>query len=127
MSSYGSASYSNNISSMNNVASGTATSGDQMARSSAMYDLGEKLSSYENKDIREQIQKMRELRKKVTWEGSDADVSLQGYDEFVNEMEKLAQGVDRYGEFLKHASDEYKQTRTAIKNEFNDIYHKEVA
>ena len=91
-------------------------------------DKGNELVAYSEKDIKNQIEKIQELRKQVTWEGADAEASLQGFDEFMGEMQKLSVGLSRYGKFLNGAAESYKDTSNKIKNKFeNDIYKREAA
>ena len=63
--------------------------------------IGEDLINYSTTDIQNQIDKIQNLRKKVNWEGADAESSLKGFDEFMTEMGKVTQGIKQYGQFLK--------------------------
>ena len=84
---------------------------------------GQDLMTYSENDIKNQIEKIQALRKQVNWEGADAEASLKGFDEFMDEMQKLSQGLSKYGMFLTKAANSYRETSNNIKNTFeNDIY-----
>ena len=88
-------------------------------------DVGEDLVNYAEKDIADQIAKTRELRNQITWEGEDADEVLKGYDEFMEEMEKVTEGVKNYGKFLSSVSESYKNTSNNIRDTFkNEVFQK---
>ncbi len=88
-------------------------------------DVGNDLVNYAENDIKSQIERIQDLRKQVNWEGADAESSLQGFDEFMVEMQKVTQGVSQYGKFLKGVAGSYKNTSNNIKNKFeNEVYQR---
>ena len=86
-------------------------------------ELGTELVSYAENDITNQINLIMELKNQVTWEGSDAESSMQGFVKFMTDMQKMAQATKQYGLFLRGVSEKYKQTSNKIRNTFEtEIY-----
>jgi uncharacterized protein YukE len=97
-----------------------------MVKWDELYSAGQDLANYSENDIKNQIEKIQELRKQVNWEGADAESSLKGFDEFMTEMQKLSQGLAKYGKFLQAAAGQYKDTSNKIKDKFeNEVYQVE--
>lgn len=88
-------------------------------------DIGNDLITYSDTDIKNQIEKIQNLRSQVTWEGADAESSLKGFDEFMTEMQKVSQGVKQYGQFLNGVAGSYKDTSNKIQTTFEtEVYQK---
>jgi len=86
-------------------------------------ETGEELISYSENEILNQIKLINDLKKQATWEGADADTSMQGFTQFMTDMEKLSEAIKRYGQFLTGVAAKYKSTSNSIKNIFeNEIY-----
>lgn len=81
-------------------------------------ELGIDLTSYAENDITNQINKILDLKNQVNWEGADAESSMQGFETFMTEMQKLALAIKQYGLFLSGVSEKYKGTSDKIRNEF---------
>lgn len=87
-------------------------------------ELGTELITYSENDLTDQINRILELKNQVTWEGADADSSMQGFTTFMNEMQKLALATKQYGLFLRGVAEKYKGTSETIKNTFeNEVYN----
>ena len=110
---------------MYNGVTGAVEGATTMVKWDELEATGQDLVKYATTDIKNQIEKIQELRKQVTWEGADAESSLKGFDEFMVEMQKLSQGLSKYGGFLCAAANQYKDTSNNIKNKFeNEIYQR---
>ncbi len=81
-------------------------------------ELGLELTGYAENDIANQINKILELKNQVNWEGADAESSMQGFTNFMNEMQKLALATKQYGQFSRGVAEKYKGTSNTIKNTF---------
>lgn len=87
-------------------------------------ELGVELTGYAENDITNQINKILELKNQVNWEGADADASMKGFADFMDEMQKLALGVKQYGQFSRGVAEKYKGTSNRIRNAIEEVYMK---
>ena len=98
---------------------------DTLVKWGPLQDSGDRLINYADNDIRGQLNKIKSLRSRVTWEGADGEASLQGFDNFLDEMQKLADAIRKYGQFLGATAQEYQHTSGTIQNTFeNQIYQR---
>ena len=98
---------------------------DALMRWDETEQYGTDIKNYAQNDIKGQLELIKSLRSQVNWEGAEAEASLKGYDEFLDEMQKLVTGFTKYGNFLCDTAATYKNTSSKIKNTFeNEVYVK---
>ena len=101
--------------------------GDQTVNWNPLAEQAADIRNYANQDITNQLQKIKSLRAKCTWEGAAGEESLQGFDSFMNEMEKLPTALDKFGNFLDKVAGTYAETSNAVRNTFNNqVYNQKM-
>jgi hypothetical protein len=79
-------------------------------------EVGTDTVSYAQNDISSKIEELKNLKSQTVWEGEDKDKVMQEYDNLMNDLQKLAQMIAKYGAFTIGVADTYQNASTKIKN-----------